>query len=289
MSGEFTNLRSDSGSNNLTGRSVETGPQPPNAYYIFPSNQRLDKYAIVISGDEDQYTGRDRILSATGSVSVPTKRTDGKASSVFLAELVPRTRQPPSLAGFELIDAPPSWHRSAPMLEYHVKYAQGFVFVFNMTSQETLDLAREMCDAVMHTASALGLIGDGKGPGSIPVILVGNVDKDLRRRQDIAKEGLANSRARDRTTTASIRAEAVRLAERWGCELFLVDTGNVAGLSGGGNEAFSALTRKIEENRRNHGSGVVYGFSETKPPQRLLIRRTVGRILPGALLKLFAK
>lgn len=243
----------------------------------------------MISGDEDEFTGRDRILSATGSVLSPTKRTDSKAFSVSSAEPVPRTRQTPSLADFELIDAPPSWHRSAPMLEYHVKYAQGFVFVFSMSSQETLDLAREMCDAVMHTASALGLIGDGNGLGSIPMILVGNIDKDLRRRRDTAKEEPANSRARDRATTASIRVEAAKLAARWGCELFEVDTSSVAGISRGGNKAFFTLIRKIEETRRNQGSGVVYGFSETKPPQRLLIRRTVGRILPGALLKLFSK
>lgn len=82
------------------------------------------------------------------------------------------------------------------MLKYHVKYAQGFVFVFSMSSQETLDLAREMCDAVMHTASALGLIGDENGSGSTPVVLVGNVDHNLRLREDVAKEEPTNSRAR---------------------------------------------------------------------------------------------
>lgn len=174
------------------------------------------------------------------------------------------------------------------MLEYHVKYAHGFVFVFNMSSQETLELVSEMCHAVMHTAQALGLIvGNRSGP--IPVVLVGNVSKNLRRREDDTKEEADSSKDRDRAATESVRAEAEKLAKRWGCELFDVDAGSGAGLSGGANEALFALLRKIEETRRTQGSGVVYGFSEMKPPQRLLIRRTVGRILPGALLKLFVK
>lgn len=47
-----------------------------------------------------------------------------------------------SSTDIELMDVPPSWHRSAPMLEYHVKYAHGFVFVFNMSSRETLELVK---------------------------------------------------------------------------------------------------------------------------------------------------
>lgn len=175
------------------------------------------------------------------------------------------------------------------MLEYHVKYAHGFVFVFNMSSRETLELVKEMFEAVEHAAAALGLVGDGNEPSSIPVILIGNVDQDLRRREDDAKAGPANPRAQHRVPPATVRAEATTLAESWGCELFEVDTGSGAAFSDGGNQAFSVILRKVQEAKRPRRSGVAYGFSEMKAPQRLLVRRTVGRILPGALLKLFAK
>lgn len=175
------------------------------------------------------------------------------------------------------------------MLEYHVKYAHGFLFVFNMSSRDTLELVKEMFEAVEHAAAALGLVGDGNEPSSIPVILIGNVDEDLRRREDDAKEGPANSRAQDRVPAATVRAEAAMLAESWGCELFEVDTGSAAAFSDGANEAFSAILRKIEEAKRPRRSGIAHGFSGMKAPQRLLVRRTVGRILPDALLKLFAK
>lgn len=268
---------------------IATGSQPPNAHYIYPSNQRLDKCAVLISGDNDPYTGRDRILLATQLASGPAGRIDGNTSSVPSAELSVRTKQSPSLTVIELMDAPPSWHRSAPILEYHVKYAHGFVFVFNMSSRETLELVKEMVDAVEHAATALGIVGDFNQPSSIPVILIGNVDEDLRRREDDAKEEPANSRAQDGVLAASVRAEAAMLAESWGCELFEVDTGSGAAFSDGVNEAFSAILQKIEEARRPRRSGVVHDFGETKAPQRLLVRRTVGRILPGALLRLFAK
>ncbi|KAG6363115.1 hypothetical protein INS49_008210 [Diaporthe citri] len=241
------------------------------------------------AGDEDSSTARDRILRATRLVSSPSIRTDGNTSSVPSAERSVRTRQSTSLTGIELMDAPPSWHRSAPMLEYHVKYAHGFVFVFNMSSRETLELVKEMFDAVEHAAAALGLVGDGNGRGSTPVILIGNVDEHLRRREDDVKEGPADSKAQDRVPAASVRAEAAMLAESWGCELFEVDTGSGAAFSDGANEAFFAILRKIEEAKRPRRSGIAYGFSEKKAPERLLVRRTVGRILPGPLLKLFAK
>lgn len=174
------------------------------------------------------------------------------------------------------------------MLEYHVKYAHGFVFVFNMSSRETLELVEEMFDAVVHASAALGLVGDGNEPSSIPVFLIGNVDEDLRRREDDAKEEPAKSRAQNRVPEASVRSEAAMLAESWGCEFFEVDTGSGAAFSDGTNNAFFAIRQKTEEAKRPRRSGVVYDFSETKAPQRLLVRRTIGRILPGALLKLFA-
>lgn len=265
------------------------GLQPPNAHYIFPSNQGLNKYDVLISGDETPYTGRDRILSAGCLASDPANRLDGKAASASSTERSVRTSQWSSLKGIELMDAPPSWYRSAPMLEYHVKYAHGFVLVFNMSSPETLELVKEMIDAVVYTAAALGLCSDGKGPGSIPVVLVGNVDEDLRRREDDAKPGSASPSAQDQAAAASVRAEAAMFAERWGCEFFEVNTGSGAALGDGVEEAFYAILRKIEETKRPRGSGIVYDFNEMKAPQRLLVRRTMSRIMPGALLKLFAK
>lgn len=170
------------------------------------------------------------------------------------------------------------------MLEYHVKYAHGFVFVFNMSSRETLELVEEMLEAVMHAAAALGLVGDGDDPGSLPIALVGNVDRNLRRREDDAR-----AQDQDQATTTSVRAEAALLAERWGYQLLEVDTGSGDPLNDSAREAFLTILRRIEEARRPREPGVVYGFSEMRAPQRLLFRRTVGRVLPGALLKLFAK
>lgn len=263
---------------------IATRLQPPNAHYIFPSNQGLWECAVLISGDEEAYTGRDRVLLAARRAPGPAGRTHGKVSSVPSTERNVRTMQSRSRKDIELMDPPPSWHRSAPMLEYHVKYAHGFVFVFNMSSLETLQLVKEMFEAVINAAAALGLVGDGGGRGSLPIVLVGNVDENLRRRED-------DPRAQDQNqaTAASVGAEAAMLAERWGCQLFEVDTGSGDALSESASEAFLAVLRRIEEARRPREPGVVYGFSGMRAPQRLLFRRTVGRVLPGALLKLFAK
>lgn len=263
------------------------GSNPPNAHYIFPSNQGVNKCAVLFSGDEEQYTGRERILRATRLTLATASRADGKVSSVPSTESEGRKKQLPGIPSIELMDAPPSWHKSAPMLEYHVKYANGFVFPFNMSSRDTLKLVEEMFDAVMHAAMALGLVGSGHGPVSVPVVLVGNVDENLRRREDDPQDP-ASPRAQDQANAVIIRKEAAMLAGRWGCELFEVDTSIDDTLSSA-DEAFSALLRKIEEAKRLRGSGLVPGFSEVKAPQRLLVRRTVARILPGALLKLFAK
>lgn len=276
MSGQATNLTPRDNRTDLS--CIATGP---NAQYIFPQNQGLDKCAVLISGDEDSYTGRDKILFATRLASGPASHTDGRLSSVPSGERSVRTSQS-SGSTFELMDAPPSWHRSSSVLEYHVKYGQGFVFVFNMSSPKTLDLVREMLEAVIRTRTALGLVCDGGRPGSLPVVLVGNVDGNLRRRED-------GPRSQNQATTASVRAEAAILAERWGHEFFEVDTGSAAALSEGANEVVLAILQRIEEAKRTRRSGVGYGFSEVKAPQRLLVRRTVGRMLPGVLLKLFAK
>lgn len=261
---------------------IASEPRAPNAHYIFPFNQRLDKYAVLISGDEDRYTGRDRILLATRLASGPASRTDGRIPSVPSTKPRGREKQSAGLTAVQLMDAPPSWHRSARTLEYHVKYAHGFMFVFNMSSWETLELAREMLEAVMHTAVALGLVCSGGGPGSSPVVLVGNVDENLCRRED-------DSRAQNEATTASVRAEAAVLAERWGCKFFEADTGSDATLSEGADEVVLMMMQGLEEDNRTQRSGIGYEFSEVKAPQRLLVRRTISRILPGALLKVLAK
>ncbi|KAJ0121446.1 ras gtpase [Diaporthe amygdali] len=267
----------------------QPGSQPPNAHYIFPSSQGLDRCAILVSGDEDRYTGRNRIVAATRLTLTPASRTNGKASSVPSAESGIRTSQPPGTTDIELMDAPPSWHRSASMLEYHVKYAHGFFLVFNMSSLGTLELVKEMLDAMMHAAAARGLVGGENGPVSVPVVLIGNIDENLRRPEDDRKEGSASPRAEDRSTSMSVRAEAEMLADRWGCELLEVDTSSGNILGDGADQAFSALLQRIAGARRPRGSGVAYGFGEMKPPQRLLVRRTMSRILPEALLRLFAK
>ncbi|KAL1878679.1 hypothetical protein Daus18300_001954 [Diaporthe australafricana] len=271
----------------MPSKAPPAGSIPPNAHYIFPANQGANNCAVLFSGDEDQYTGRDRILSATRLTSATASRSDGKASSVPSAKSDVRTRQLSSTPGIELMDAPPSRHKSAPMLEYHVKYANGFVFVFNMSSRDALELVEEMLDAVMQAATVLGLVGRGHGPVSVPVVLVGNAGENQHRREDDPKD-TASPRAQDQDNAVCIRREAAMLAERWRCELFEVDTSK-GDISSSADEAFSALLRRIEEAKRLRGSGFVYGFSEVKVPQRLLVRRTVGRILPGALLKLFAK
>lgn len=136
----------------------------------------------------------------------------------------------------------------------------------------------------MHAAAALGLVGGGDGTGSLPTALVGNVDRNLRRREDDAR-----AQDRDQATAASVRVEAAILAGRWGSQIFEVDTGSGDALSDSASEAFLTILRSIEEARRPREPGVVYGFSEMRAPQRLLFRRTVGRVLPGALLKFFAK
>lgn len=259
---------------------IASGPRAPNAHYIFPFNHGPDKYVVLISGDEDPYTGRDRILLATRLASGPASRTDGRFPSVPSTKRRGRAKQSAGMTGVQLMDAPPSWHRSARTLEYHVKYAHGFMFVFNMSSWETFELAREMLEAVMHTAVALGLAGGG--PGSLPVVLVGNVDKNLCRRED-------DLRAQDAATTASVRAEAVMLAERWGCKFFEADTGSDVALSEGADEVVLMVMQGLEEANHNRRSGIGYEFSEVKAPQRLLVRRTMSRILPGALLKVFAE
>lgn len=261
---------------------IASGPRPPNAHYIFPFNQGLDKCAVLISGDEDPYTGRDRILLATRLASGPASRTDGRFPSVPPKKWRVREKQSAGVAGVQLMDAPPSWHRSARTLEYHVKYAHGFIFVFNMSSWETLELAREMLEAVMHTAVALGLVCSGDGPGSLPVILVGNVDENLCRRED-------DPRAQNEATTAPVRAEAAMLAERWGCKFFEPDTDSDVALSEGADEVVLMVMQGLEEANRTRRSGIGYEFSEVKAPQRLLVRRTMSRILPGALLKVFAE
>lgn len=236
----------------------------------------------MISGDEDPYTGRDRILFATRLASGPASRTGGRVASVRSTKRRVRAKQSAGVVDVQLIDAPPSWHRSARMLEYHVKYAQGFMFIFNMSSWETLELAREMLEAVMHTEVALGLVCSGGGPGSSPIVLLGNVDENLCRRED-------DSRAQNEATTASVRAEAAMLAERWGCKFFEADTGSDVALSEGADEVVLMVMQGLEEANRTRRSGIGYGFSEVKAPQRLLVRRTMSRILPGALLKVFAE
>lgn len=112
------------------------------------------------------------------------------------------------------------------------------------------------------------------------------MDKDLARHEDAAcvKRQPLSSEVQYQRTISSLRMEAEDLAERWGCELSEVDAG-----SGGANHALSSLLREIEETRRNKGSGIVYAFSKMKPPQRLLIWRTVVCSLPDALVKVFAR
>ena len=152
-------------------------------------------------------------------------------------------------------------------MEYHIKYANAFAFLFDVSSRESFESAKEIHDVWIRTSQALG-----ETPFSV---LIGNIECELN------PEGKANTRERE------VQCEEARLlADTWKCEYLEVD-------ASAPEARIAAVTRISTQMIKNSSKaslspGVSFPYNP-KPPQRLRLRRYLDRIGLGALLKPYPK
>lgn len=164
----------------------------------------------------------------------------------------------------------PSWPQSR-MMEYHIKYAHAFVFLFDVCSREAFEGVKEMHDALLHSARALGATTETGVPLSV---LVGNIENDI----DVAKR--KHSRHREVPPD-----DARVLADKWSCEYMEIDTSD-------GDAAFDLLVhisvQTIKKSLRDHEPGVL-AIHHPVPPRKLRLRRYLDSLGLGAFVKSHTK
>ena len=156
-------------------------------------------------------------------------------------------------------------------MEYHIRYAQAFVFLFDVCSQETFKGAQTMHDALIHSAQVLGVTTEAAAP---LLILVGNVENDVH----LAK--------RDHSHHREVRQDEARmLADCWNCEYLEVDTSDAVA-------AVDALVhisaQTIKSSLKDHEPGIL-AISNREPPRKLRLRRYLDSLGLGAFIKSHSK
>ena len=153
------------------------------------------------------------------------------------------------------------------MMDYHIKYAHGFVFLFDVSCRESFENAKEMHEFFVRTAQALG-----EDPFSI---LVGNTECDvgIERRKSPRRREVQHKEAR-------------LSADSWSLEYLEVDVSS----TGANIAALDYISTQAIKNSSKAGisTGTSIAYNP-EPPRKLRLRRYLDQVGLGILLKSYSK
>ncbi|ORY62092.1 uncharacterized protein BCR38DRAFT_410541 [Pseudomassariella vexata] len=215
------------------------------------------EYSVVLCGDEDEPTGRDKILQKFAPGKNATDSTEACRQTVD----VNGTETLIELVAFD------SCATDEAMLRYLIEYADAFVFVFSRFSPHTLETVQRYRDVVQHALQAKGISRDSD---EVCFALIGNADTELP-----VVAGTSSSREE---LKENLRMKGKLMAQSWGCPYLEVNTAEEE--THGVEEAIICIGQAIKSSEKpDLGRGL--STRKSKPPQRFLMRRMLSRFMSG--------